>query len=216
MKILFLFCAVTAVAASSHSNEMAKGTVTPVVNNPFTEYFNIKMAAEGKILRNAILAQAKLCITEIEYFIDLFSYRIRQLGDKGVPVANVLDAALYELIASVKNAYTATKVSLVSDPIINTLKAQYFAPVQAYIDKLRKTTKGAQCYEDNKLAVKTIYDNLVNQTHNDIAAGVKLWAAEVEKAATVVHIFADKQRADFQRAYGLDESLNAIYVSTYS
>lgn len=183
MEFYFLFCIVAAVAASPQCIEIPSKVSETLFVNPFNEYFKIKMAAEGKILRNSVLAQVKLCIAEIEFFIDYFSYRLRQMGEKSILVADFIDAALKEQIDSIKNAYTVSKVHSVIDPIINTLKLQYFAPVQQYIEELRGSPEGLQCYEKNKLTVKTIFDNFANQSRMDIAAQINFSEAEVKQAA---------------------------------
>lgn len=200
-----------AVAASPQCNEIPSIGSEPFVN-PFTEYFNIKMAAEGKILRNSILAQVKLCIAEIEFFIDYFTYRLRQVGEKSASVADTIDDALNDQIDSIKNAYTLAKVHSIIDPIINTFKLQYLPPVQEYIVELRGSSKGLQCYEKNKLTVKTIFDNFANQSRIDIATQIKLLEDEVTEATKVVRSFAEYHRNFFQLNFAYDDAKNSIHV----
>lgn len=212
MEFYLLFCIVAAVAASPQCIEIPSKRSETTFANPFTEYFNIKMAAEGKILRNFVSAQAKLCIAEIEYFIDYCTFRLRQMGEKSISVADTIDAALNEQIYSIKSAYTLPKIHSVIDPIINTLKLQYFAPVQQYIEELRGSSEGLQCYEKNKLTVKAIFDKLAKESRTDIATQIYLSEAEVKQAAKIVRNFADYHRNFFQTNFAYDDGKNSEHV----
>lgn len=218
MKLLIILLsalvAVASVVVVEHEETFAMRTAGTSVefNMYYIGYCNLKIAAEGKIFRNFLLSQiTKVCNT-VEYFNDIVGHRYRFIGAAGPPIADKIEAKFNELIANFKTLFPTAKLQGNIDNMLDNAKIDYLTSVQKYVNKLKKTEIGRDCYYNHRETLKTISDNVAKQIRSDIKTEMETLESFIKNESLIANTYTDNHRSHLERICGLGEACNSYQV----
>jgi hypothetical protein len=199
MKFCIIIIAVLfAVACSGQTT-----SCSPRIQNEVQTYLSNLRGQVGNAVNNlkqTIQGRVNQYFSQFNNLRDRIVSRLNGAG--ATTVAQKVNTEFNDIANFLKDQFSCGKLDQLLKTLVESVQSQYIDPIQRDINALKaqadKNPKVCKCYDDNKLALKSIFDTVASQTQTIVKDELAQLDVQIQALATAIKAAVDRIENDLK------------------